>query len=243
MNETIPKRSLGSIETLSLNLDEFKMKDEINFNKLTLLIGANGTGKTLINVMNWALTTAINIHILTKNDLKDTLNEILSKSVDTKFTGILRIAFSSNVEMIAELENGNVLKAEVHNLTDDIIPINIKYMSTNMRTFNQINQYIKTKKLLTSVANADEIFEIYKFYDIYLVESYLQHLSGKKTISVNCGSDFDEKLEAIKFLRLNEDETEIEYGIEENGGLVFKSTSSLSNGEQSMLNMLVYPKL
>lgn len=243
MNETTPKRSLGSIETLSLNLEEFKMKDEINFNKLTLLVGQNGTGKTLVNIMNWALTTAINIHILTKNDLKDTLDYILSKSVNTKFTGTLRIAFSSNVEMIAELENGNVLKAEVHNLTDDIIPINIKYMSTNMRTFTQINQYIKTKKLLTSVANADEVFEIYKFYDIYLVESYLQHLSGKKTIPVDCGSDFDKKLEDIKFLRLNEDETEIEYGFEENGRLVFKSTSSLSNGEQSMLNMLVYPKL
>ncbi len=61
-------KSLGQIDHININIDKpLKLDLNIEFNQLTMMTGANGTGKSFINKLNFCAVSISNVYILTKN--------------------------------------------------------------------------------------------------------------------------------------------------------------------------------
>ena len=222
------------MNSISVDIENILHFDDINLNKVTLLTGMNGTGKTMVLKCVWIMNLLASTY--SKSDLKNTQlfsQFVLDNSFDNQtFSGSI-IAKWSTLVLALRFTDGNVeaFEAEVLGKAEYEFPI---FMSKEMRLFSDITSYLKIKEELKVDINTEEglikITKFYKIYDVFLVERLLNRLPYKLT-SQETGSLKEDLKKEIKSLSLQG--TQIMY-TDEKGTF---STLTLSAGEQSLLNL------
>jgi hypothetical protein len=251
-------KNIGQIQSMSINITQpltFKI-DKIEFNKLCLIVGQNGAGKTLMLKMNWCFSWIANYFPVsaitnTEIDFKKEFQLVMDKSFDDQnFDGKIEVFFE-NATIVAEFKNGEVVMLD-YNADEGVIPNNLPtFMSKETRTFDTFVKYMKMKKALGikstfSTFTPEEmkkVSDIYKIYDLIFIERMLE--------SIDChmlDKDLKEALKKMFNIKHEIDQIIVDYidcelyGVNLSTNKRFKLTT-LSAGEQSIINMTLASKL
>ena len=232
-------KHLGHIKSLDLNIDApLKMKTNIEMNSLNILVGVNGSGKSLILKLNWILGTIGASAIQLRGSDPKMLVEVAQFTFDKSFTeqnfnGNITCQFEEG-QMMLILDKGKItslIPLIPSDVTNGSTPI---FMSTTMRLFTQISQYLKLSKLLI---NDEKILEHYMLYDLIYIK-HLQHIIGTHYTAPQKLKDFLASFDLAKLeiesFQMNDENV---YYTNTKGDQI--NLASLSNGEQALINMCV----
>lgn len=240
-----PEKPLGQLKSMTIKIDSPipLTIDNMEFNKLVLLTGLNGTGKTLIMKLNWTLATVFGVHIL-----KGTLPPAIGGSMnleeltqytfdhsfdDQNFNGMIAAEYDHGNISIG-IDHGKVLSVNTSMDPQVEYSTPVIYMSTNMRTFEQIKQYLKIRKVVES---EERMVDFYKLYDIAYIKFLQSKIDKSYTLSESSKEElkkFDLEKYDIQQVYINDDSVFWINSKDEHTDL-----STLSKGEQSMINMLL----
>lgn len=256
------KKPVGNINNLRMNIGQFGGNSgagyDMNMNMLTLLTGANGTGKTMILKIVWLVNYVTMTYIHTEGQIpidmmEKTTQFLMDKSFDTNdFTGKIEADYPE-LQLSFDLTDGKVSNllfvcgTDVKDLESGGIPV---FLSADMRLFSDINKYIKLKKYVkldkpfTSFTDADidVLCGMYKIYDIITVEKLLTKISDpffkidgklKETLQIYIPN---KDLDSVFY---DEKSAEIYLSEIKDGKKISYPVINLSAGEQSILNMLI----
>lgn len=237
--------NLGHVKNMIVKIDTpIPMDLDMEFKALCLLVGTNGIGKSLILKLNWVLGTIVGIAVMKKMmigkggdidiDIEKLSQYTFDKSFeDQDFNGTIGADYE-NGSILVTLDNGKIISVAI-NLDPEVTsaPPTI-FMSTNMRTFDQIKQYLKIEKMVES---EEQLTDFYKLYDIAYVK-FLQNKIGEGYVAntkfKNTLKGFDlEKLE-LESIEMTDESV---YYTNAKGQRLDLST--LSKGEQSIINMFL----
>ena len=257
--EKTDQKFLGHLINLETNIGFPDSKKPMNFQmrNLSLLTGMNGVGKTLVLIQTWIISYITTSYLVTKVPMKDitkALQMLFDYSFDNNdFTGTARGEFE-HIHVSFDIDQGKVdnltftcVDCDVKDIQPGSMPI---YMSANTRLFTAINQYSKFKKLLNlnkpieqiSESEFKTLCEQYKIYDVLFMEKQLKTLSDpyfkiKSPLKETLKDAFKKDITHIFY---DEKKGEIQVTEMKNGSPETYPVTRLSNGEQAMLNMLIY---
>jgi len=251
-------KSIGHIMAMSLDITQ-PTKFEIpkmEFNQLTIFVGKNGSGKSMILKLNWCFSMIANYfasgRLLNMTiDYKQQFQFIMDKSFDDQnFDGKIE-AFFENATITAEFKDGKIISVTCDSeegVRPNKFPV---FMSANTRLFSSFVAYMQVKKGL-GITNTFQMFtepellkltNIYKLYDLLFIEQMLIGMNGY-TLDADMKKAFNEQFEmkvVIDQIIVDQDECEL-YALNLTTLEKVKLTR-LSAGEQSILNMLLAPKI
>jgi energy-coupling factor transporter ATP-binding protein EcfA2 len=229
-------KELGQITMLNVDIDQpIKLKSDLDVNKLNIYVGQNGSGKSLILKMTWALATIMVFKINRKTTSEAEILQIAQYVWDNTFEdknfnglvgaihpgGKISLGFKNGI-----LESMNIDVAE--SIVDAPAPL---FLSTTMRTFDEIERFFK----LQDKIGIDAMPEYYRLYD----SVYAHKIKKQFEDEIIVDKDLEDSLK-----NFNLDKYDIVSFRYKNNKFIFtnskgeeKSMSSLSKGEQSLLNM------
>lgn len=234
-------KSLGQIDHININIDKpLKLDLNIEFNQLTMMTGANGTGKSFINKLNFCAVSISNVYILTKNlDLtKKQAQFFFDNCFDNQdINGEINLKFTSEFEIKFKFDNGNIIDLDVNHVVCDNIT-NIIYMSSNMRLLTELEKYINIKDTICpkGLITDEDFLKMCKFYKLYdIIYAETLYISLEKGIDLAKLDGFT-GFKPINKVYYSELSKKICYSLEDGTeGLV----SHLSAGEQAIINMFI----
>ena len=251
--------TIGSIASVTLDITSpLEMKAmNLEFNKITLMTGYNGSGKSFLLVHAYIFSE---VAVLIKAGLKDKelLDEaqfVYSKSfseIDT--TGKISCNFSA--DLISEkVLNVNLLWIEMtldagkiqdlhHSGFEEVNTISrINYMSGAMRTFEAIKMYLGSKSMLNKAYNSDtekvmgDLLDIYRIYDLQHIERLIAKMPLKTDPRMK--EQLSQFFTNISFDFFDVDPIKNDFYYQTVGSTDKKYLTTLSKGDQSLLNMLM----
>ena len=165
-------------------------KIDIDFNKINIYVGQNGTGKTVLLKLAWFGTYITSNKILEERGFlpqnsiqEDFVNHTISKVFDeVDFNGKMVFTFENNLTTTLIFEKGICIDITFSNLTKENRVTNILFMSKELRLFTELVRYLKLRKRVNgterimSPAAFEEILNDYKIYDALAVAHLLQNL-------------------------------------------------------------------
>ena len=230
------------IKSLQFNVDvPLKMETEIEFNQLSLFVGVNGSGKTFVLINCFCLATLSHM-ISVKN--ADILTDIAQFVYDNSFSdqninGIIKCIFGDDSTLSLEFKEGKVISMKSSGLEGKkITPV--KYLSSQMRTFDNISTYLKIRKQLKITDPELIVAEMIKYYKLYDV-LYLEGLITKCPIEIpnqvksSLKTHFDFEDDIIKF-DINSEKDEFHLELSDGSK---KKMTSYGKGHQSIINMTI----
>ena len=227
---------------ITLKIKEYNINfEDTDLNNLTLLIGQNGSGKSLINIFLW-FCNFLNFCKYNKEigELPKTLvQEYFSNIITQPISGIIMLhsnerrlnAYNGYIEIV--FEKGIVKHVKYNYIALDSSNFSKPYyLSTTTRLFDEHEKYLKLKTVL----DEKQLLECFKIYDISFMETV--HLICKAGLSLEKINEFFTNFKNFQRIYLNESGRNyyVDYENEKNEILSTKA-ASLSNGEQSMLMM------
>ncbi len=226
-------KDLGHLKHLKLKIDKPMALDfDLEYNKLSMFTGHNGSGKSLIMKLTWSFGTIMSILHHNPPSANEMAQYVMDKTFEQQnFNGEIEASFP-NGSLKMSMDNGKVSRVEYYIDPEVKVITPSLYMSTNTRTFTQINQYLKIEKKFTS---EEELLGIYRLYDMI----YVNVLKAKLENGLKATKNFKDAMEKDFSMKYDFDTFAIE-----NDAVVFidkdgKRTdlSTLSAGEQSVINM------
>ena len=224
-------------------------KIDIDFNKINIYVGQNGTGKTVLLKLAWLGTYITSNKILEERGFlpqnsiqEDFVNHTISKVFEeVDFNGKMVFNFENNLTTTVIFEKGICIDITFSNLTKENKVTNILFMSKELRLFTELVRYLKLRKRVNgterimSPAAFEEILNDYKIYDALAVEHLLQNLplEFSEMISKVLVENYDFK----------NNPTRLEVDLETCNFLLEYSNNTTENvlklgaGHQSILNM------
>ena len=165
-------------------------KIDIDFNKINIYVGQNGTGKTVLLKLAWFGTYITSNKILEERGFlpqnsiqEDFVNHTISKVFDeVDFNGKMVFTFENNLTTTLIFEKGICIDITFSNLTKENRVTNILFMSKELRLFTELVRYLKLRKRVNGTERImspdafEEILNDYKIYDALVVEQLLQNL-------------------------------------------------------------------
>ena len=153
-------------------------KIDIDFNKINIYIGHNGTGKTVLLKLAWFGTYITSNKILEargflpQNSIQeDFVNHTISKVFeDVDFNGKMVFNFENNLTTTLIFEKGICIDITFSNLTKENKVTNILFMSKELRLFTELVRYLKLRKRVNGTERImsptafEEILDDYKIY-------------------------------------------------------------------------------
>jgi len=212
---------VGNIKRLRTELTSpIELKIDCDINQLNVLAGQNGSGKSFVLVLSYAIHQVMNDLLMKGNNY----SWILSKCFKSPVTGLIGCEFE-NAWIEVKLEESRVVDikydlGKVNTLTKAI------YLSSNMRTFSNVDMYVKLRKTMSP----EQLCDIYPHYDVMYVEMLL----------AKC--PFELKLSEAQKILVEATGLEIEsFVISYDNGFKIgdKHISSLNSGSQAILTMLI----
>ena len=222
---------------------------DIDFNKINIYVGQNGTGKTVLLKLAWFGTYITSNKILEEKGFlpqnsiqKDFVNHTISKVFDeVDFNGKMVFTFENNLTTTLIFEKGICIDITFSNLTKENKVTNILFMSKELRLFTELVRYLKLRKRVNgterimSPAAFEEILNDYKIYDALAVEHLLQNLP----------LEFSEEVSKVlvENYDFKKNPTRLEVDLETCSFLLEYSDNTTENvlrlgeGHQSILNM------
>lgn len=236
------KKALGNLKHINMDLDVPKMKFDIEYNSISLFIGYNGVGKSFILVLTWCISYLLLSyeHVKDVEYLKKFLTFVFTNSFNLKITGRIFAQFEP-VDVMIDVKDGVVTDLSF-DVREDFIPAFPVYMSTTTRLYHDIVVYIRMRNMIgvkehPTEEQMEKLLTAYKLYDVMFCERLIKSLSTPLIFDAGIKSrieKFGDHLKSIASLYYDPEQQNIFYTVD--GGAVFKATS-LSNGEQAMLNM------
>lgn len=224
------KKSLGHVSSLALGLSGALQTEAmvIDLGKLNIFVGANGVGKSLVMKLTWVMQMITQLIIAKVPQAEQAAQYILDHSVpENGMIGHMILVYESGAMVNVNLLEGQINSLQYRDLEEITEPSSCIYMSSEMRTFNDIKQYLTVRKLV----GMEKMDQHYKLYDIMYVEKLIQRCPvtldplSKETLGLlGC-----ENLTSIEFTG---DDFVGVFGQEK------KSLAYLGAGEQSMINMM-----
>lgn len=248
---------IGKLTQLALNIDTpLKMDSSVDYNNgINIMVGQNGTGKTLVLKLNFALGTIMAIEIANSRtaqnykaperamkwkEVPESFNiEKLAQYVfdntftDQNFNGTIEAKWEKG-SLSLDINTGTVILAIAKYGPEIDTPTPVIFMSSEFRTFDAINQYFKIK---AKCETDEEMLQFFKLYDLMYCKMLQQRIGEsyeipepiQEALTGMMGEKWD-----IKSLSCKSDGF---YFTRENGEE--RNCASLSKGEQAILNMML----
>lgn len=245
----------GQIKKINFNITEpFQATDQSLdiTGSLSVMVGQNGTGKTFILILTYILTTicAAVVYRTPYEILKQLAQFTFDHCFDDQnIDGTVGCEFTSGADISVILEKGKVVDVSYNGFENINTATPAVFMSSGMRLFSSIKQYLKLRKMFiqhaTNEPTQEEIVQHmlvegeYKLYDV----TYIEKLIHKCPIVIPDNihrvfkEDYDFK-EDIKEFDVDLDKCDF-YIIEGNEFASTKYASTYGNGHQAVLNMMV----
>lgn len=239
-------KSLGNVMNLNLELTEPTQIhiDSMDLNSLNLLVGQNGSGKTMINKVIFLASFVTVIDLALRNGETPPefapfaeLDKFAQYVFDNTFTeptelsGKVVVHFE-NGSFTCDVEKGNlsrIIAAYDQDITEGTYP---KYMSTVTRLFSSMEAI-----LAMSDKMPDDVLKYYKLYDIMHCVRMRHFAKNISTLDEDWikifkeGHDFD--VVALKY-----DDVQGKFLYVDSKG-VTRLVTTLGAGHQSILNMFI----
>ena len=245
-------KSMGNIDRITCNITKPVNMEalDVSFNQLTVLVGQNGSGKSLAMIIVYCLGYISSAIVINKTLFKSVLIE-LSQFVfdhcfnDQNFDGVISGYFASGTHISITFKDGKVIDFD-HYVPDDVtIPTPVVYMSSNLRTFNSVKSYLTVRKVIADAKNTAgelltlEMLKTYKLYDVTYMEKFIAScpILVKPDIAETLKRDYDFK-DTLLEIKLDVDKSDFYYTCREKPD-ERKYLTTLSNGEQALLNMII----
>lgn len=249
------------MSNITVKIDDFLQVQNMDINNLNLLIGYNGTGKSVILKLNWLFGMFHNIIIISK--LNNIVDQELTKSFnylfentfpETDWNGILEYQLTTDESCHFKLKDGKIESFVHFNYTSESEMLQCIYMSKDTRTFNSLDAMLAFRKMLVVQAKEEGLFKLnglisqemsktYKYHDVQLLEIYL-YKCNSYTYTKEEIESFSTNYNIHNIHRLYIDEDKCKFVVEfvekkDDGStnIKIKSASLLSAGEQSIINM------
>jgi hypothetical protein len=249
------KITVGHIEKLFVDFKGVMEGLELASQKdLTIFVGQNGSGKSLVLIFTWLMGTIVNIFLQSGKSMTEyekILQFFFDNSFDKNdFTGKMGAGFE-NIEISFEMDNGKVKNLDINILDPsiEILPSGMPvFMSKTTRLFDDLHKYLKMKKLLNigdiELSNDTELkklCEMYKIYDILFIERMIKMFKDPnfKLNPKSIGS-FKETLKK-EIINVTYDEPNCNFLIHElkDGKTEIYPATIMSSGEQAWVNMFI----
>lgn len=230
------------LSQLSINISKpMKMEfEDMEIRAMNVLTGLNSTGKSLALKCAWVMSyigaaiCALKIKEKgEKRSVGSTYSDIAEDMFNSTFlhnnmTGII-IAKFGEPSITVELKEGKIKNLTYLGLDNNIISP-IHYMSSDMRTFDDMSKYL----VIRSKIVMQEMVQHYRLYDIVMMENIIDKCPI--TVSPERWSFLESVGIHYKFDTINIDfEKNDFYAILKNDERLYLST--LSKGEQALINM------
>lgn len=225
-----------SVKTIKYDIDSpIKMNSEIEYNQLTLMTGPNGVGKSFHLVTVYVMSTigaTCNRPEMMDGGTVRAAQYIVDHCYSGKVNGTITMTMSDDNEVTLVAEQG-VVTAVNHSIADGTSIPPSRYMSSAMRTFDAMSNYLTVRKL---TGNIEKTAESFKMYDVMHIETMIHQCP--KEIS-------EENLVHLKSMGIEDDIISMDVDLEKcDFYLILKDgkkkyCKEYSAGNQSILNMFI----
>lgn len=229
---------------LTLQIDDPALNiEKMSTNKIMLLVGKNGTGKTFLMITNYCLANAL-LSVVTnkagaaeKRMAIEFVQELFNKSFDeVDWTGKMEYYTDDTTYISVDFERGVILDMR-WSITDPQSVVPAKFLSKSTRQFDFMLHYLRSRRALSKDQMLDEdsirmLLTQYKMYDLTFIES----LIVQETIECDDPQqfkNFDFKV-LPKAMHIDRDACTIQIEMEDG---TFKNGTRFSAGEQALLIM------
>lgn len=246
----VETQELNQIDRIIIDFPSNNMIIDVEYTKVTVLLGANGTGKSFVlktlyylgYCMSSYTSSLLNLNIEPDVDFYQFALDNVYDNPD--FTGFCKLIYKCRSSIEIQLERGKVI--------DKIIKIpfhftksaaSINYMSSGMRLFSNILTYLRFRKMKSVAPDhlfSESILEHvlknggYKLYDVLAVEKLLNVINKGVYNNTNKFLEgFIDNFIPIKKIHIDYNLPEINI-LYDNG--IIKNITTLSNGEQALYN-------
>lgn len=232
--------SLEKITVATRDEDNEQM-NALELNMLTLLTGKNGTGKTFYLVSSYVLSEVALLVVmgLPEQAIIETTQFITDSCYIKKLTGRIEGYFDTGSYLAIHIEEGRVTGVTSEDWDKSESVRGVKYMSAAMRTFESIGQYLFSRKLLSSMSQAEMFMALCKNWRLYDVK-HIEGMIAKMPLT------FDAHFKgALKNFEITDDVESFDIDLEKSdffyttkeGKTVYMRT--LGSGHQSIFNMMI----
>lgn len=223
----------NKLERLVLNITQpVKIDQDIEFSQIAVFVGANASGKSLLLKIAFALGAVGGVPVAPPGPNSSAQFVFDNTFTNQNFDGTLK-AIYTNGSVNVELKEGKVVNTEI---TGKTVPVT--FMSTDMRTFDQMNLYLRVRKSSGDdpISFMKNILEAYRLYDV----TYMEALLSRMPIAIP-----DRIKDSMKTFNFEEIIESIEVNTElcqfiavlDNGNR--KNIATYGKGHQAMLNMMI----
>lgn len=251
MQQTTQK-NLSDLDRLKMDIDSpFVFNVDMEYNKLIILTGQNGTGKSYLFKTTYAISSIMNTIIMLNGVISiENLLGLTQYVFDHCFedqnnNGTIKATYKSGAYIEIEFKIGKVINID-YNINYVTEPTKVVYMSSDFRTFTTIKSYFLLRKALlaadptlTNETIVHKMTDHYKLYDVMYCEMIYNampfEVNNDLSNTLINSFDFSDTLTEINF---DEDKCDFYYVTKENPeGKTYMC--SLGKGHQSILNMLM----
>lgn len=236
------------INKMTIILDEPKMNFvDIEYNALTLLVGANNVGKSFFLKTTWVMSFIAAMVSAAKTLTSDQMTEMAQFAFDKSYenqtlTGNIGVKFNNGATLEVQLVMGMIKQFIVIGFDDAMKFPMPKYLSSKMRLFDAISMYLKIRKDKFGMVSTGPIdalvegmLEYYPLYDIIYIEGLINNSPIMASHEINNSFksfDFDKD---IKSLTADLDTCDFYVTFEDD---TIKYMKSYSAGQQAIVNMV-----
>lgn len=243
-------KKLGNISYVKYELTTPKFDVEIkDMRDISILVGQNGTGKTLHLVMIWCINTLVDAKYRYKFKTEEAFKQMCENVfkyafIDLKLEGSITAKYNEGLEFNIAFTEGKVTNVTITKDNNIVVNTQTQFMSKQTRVFSDINRYysikdamcpesVKFSSFYSPSDKLETLNRMYRIYDILFMEKLKEVFATKQKIDQELLDILDttgtKDLEYIqysgnKLIAYKKDGTEF-------------NLETLGAGEQSMLVM------
>ena len=253
---------MAHLDKITIQLDgstgfNMGVKD-MQMNELNLLVGTNGSGKSFVLRQTFilgfiGLTYHNSLLAGVPTDPVELANFVVSRTfTEPDFTGLVEGVFTNDAYIEYRMDKGVVIECNIANITKDTKPFpGIKFLSAEMRTFDDISTYLRMRKRIApsmqkqlDEAQLKELCDEFKIYDVIQIEGMINAAPITYTSSI----DFEAYGIKNPPKTIDVDLEKCDFFVEEEGDILNspgpgaaagkrRYARTYSKGEQSLFNM------
>lgn len=240
-------KAIGNVDIMNIDIQGnggVNMKFNDKMNKLTLLTGTNGTGKSVLMKMIWALSYIANIYVAGgRKELQGISQFVFDNTIhEHKMDGTMRVGFDGGVVLTLGWKHGECIASGCDN-TEDVTEISIPiHMSSGLRTFQAIDYYLSARRQFSGTQEQimEQMLKHYKLYDV----EFMERMIGKMPFAITEKfMDHLEKFDMHKDFIWPKGATSINLdknkGFFVTNGVDITFLAQFGSGMQSILNMTI----
>lgn len=242
-------KRLGNISYVKYELTTPNFSIEVkDMRDINILVGANGTGKTLHLVMIWCINTLVDAKYRYKFKSEFAFKQMCENVfkyafIDLKLEGSITAKYDEGLDFNIAFTEGKVTSVTITKDNNVLVNTQTQFLSKQTRVFTDINRYysikdticpqdIKFSSFYDPSPELTAVLRMYRIYDILFMEKFKEVMTTKQDIDKDLAETFD---------GLPKDMKAIQYvggkliGFKEDGSEI--NLETLGAGEQSILVM------